>query len=229
MAKTLYQILGVAPTATVEEIKAGYVRTAAGIKATGERASAELNAVRQAYEVLSDPAMRARYDRAPYLVGDDSPADRSLTSLLTPRVVVGLLVSVGVALGGMMYYEREKRLARLEQERIEAQRQADEERRREEAERVASERRLADERRQETQQARELERATRQQQIESARRDAAERNAALREQQLRLQREREEYRREQAERARQEREARLQLERDKRLLRELEASRPRKF
>lgn len=226
MARTLYQILGVPENASVDTIRGAYVQAAGLLRDAGKRSSDELNAVKQAYEILSDPATRARYDRTKYTVADATTGPgEALTGLLTPRVIVWLLVVLGVAVAGAAYKVREQRLARVEQERIEAQKLVEEERRREEAVKVEEERRLSDLKRQEAATERDLARAASQNRSEALRRDSAARSAELRERQLEQQREREAYRREQAERARIERENRLQLEREKRLLRELEANR----
>ena len=230
MARTLYQILGVPPNATDETIHAGYVRAAGKLREGRGGNADERNAVRQAYEILSDPASRARYDRSQYTVADAAESQSpGLSVLFTPRGVVILLVVIGTAVAGAAVYTREKRLARIEQERIEALRQQQEEQRRTEAERIENERRQQLEQRQDAAAERELSRAARVHGADSARREAAERNAEIRAQQLELARQRAEERREQTERARQEREARIQLERDKRLLQEMERSRPRQF
>lgn len=61
-----YNILGVAPTATTEEIKKAY-RTLAmrhhPDRATHPGSETRFNAIKTAYELLSDPRKRAEYDQ----------------------------------------------------------------------------------------------------------------------------------------------------------------------
>ncbi len=64
MPKNYYAILGVLPSATLEEIRSAYRRHAKGYHPDrfGHDSAPFLN-VQEAYEVLSDPANRASYDR----------------------------------------------------------------------------------------------------------------------------------------------------------------------
>lgn len=73
MADDLYDVLGVSRTATAEEIKKAYRRLARehhpDANPDDPRAEARFKEVAQAYEVLSDPERRNRYDT----YGTDSP------------------------------------------------------------------------------------------------------------------------------------------------------------
>ena len=64
-AKTLYEALGIAQDATDDDLRSAY-RSAAKLWHTDTnhdpQAADEFNVVREAYNVLSDPDMRARYD-----------------------------------------------------------------------------------------------------------------------------------------------------------------------
>jgi DnaJ-class molecular chaperone len=65
--RNYYQLLGVSPAASREEIQSAYRRLARryhpDVNAGGD-AAARFNEVSDAYEVLHDPAQRARYDRS---------------------------------------------------------------------------------------------------------------------------------------------------------------------
>ncbi len=72
-AREHYQILGVPPEASVEEIRSAYRfkvlafhpdRFSGASDATRRRAEEELRAVNEAFAVLSDPQARMRYDQA---------------------------------------------------------------------------------------------------------------------------------------------------------------------
>ncbi|GAA1846937.1 molecular chaperone DnaJ [Microbacterium koreense] len=72
MAADHYEVLGVSREATPEEIKKAYRRLARELHPDvnpGEDASERFKLVTHAYDVLSDPEQRARYDRG----GDESP------------------------------------------------------------------------------------------------------------------------------------------------------------
>lgn len=61
----LYAVLGLASTASADEIKKAFRQKASEFhpdKNSSEFAPAKFRAVREAYEVLSDPAARADYD-----------------------------------------------------------------------------------------------------------------------------------------------------------------------
>ena len=61
---THYQLLGVAPTASVDEIRAAYRRLARALHpdAHGGIAAPAMASVNEAWRVLSDPGRRANYD-----------------------------------------------------------------------------------------------------------------------------------------------------------------------
>ena len=65
--ENLYNILGVAPTATAEEIKKSYRSLAMRYhpdRATHPGAEIRFNAIKTAYELLSDPKKRAEYNQS---------------------------------------------------------------------------------------------------------------------------------------------------------------------
>ena len=65
--ENLYNILGVAPNASAEEIKKAYRMLAMRHhpdRSTHDNAEARFNAIKTAYEVLSDPKQRAAYNQS---------------------------------------------------------------------------------------------------------------------------------------------------------------------
>lgn len=65
--ENLYNILGVAPTATTEEIKKAYRSLAMRHhpdRSTHSNSEIRFNAIKTAYELLSDPQKRAEYNQS---------------------------------------------------------------------------------------------------------------------------------------------------------------------
>ncbi|MBP3044582.1 J domain-containing protein [Arthrobacter jiangjiafuii] len=60
--KTLYEVLGITPAATADQIKAAYRKAARATHPDAGGSSETFHIVAQAYEVLSDPAHKAAYD-----------------------------------------------------------------------------------------------------------------------------------------------------------------------
>jgi curved DNA-binding protein CbpA len=63
---SLYEILGIPKTATADQIKKAYRKLAKKLHPDsnpGEDSAAKFHVVQEAYEVLSDPEFRARYDQ----------------------------------------------------------------------------------------------------------------------------------------------------------------------
>jgi len=228
VAKTLYQMLDLPGDATPEAIKGAYVKLAARLRASGAREQYE--AVKQAYDILSDPPSRARYDRQAYLVADSGSADPAGRHwLLSWRGAALALVVAGVAYSGWTYNKREQYRLYLERERLEAQRLADEAKRDTDArERIEQLKLAEDERRAEYDRARQ-ERSGNRARAEGLYRETLNYGTEARRDQLQYQRERDAARREDTERRRVELEQQRRLELEKRHLRELEQTRPLKF
>jgi curved DNA-binding protein CbpA len=225
MAKTLYQLLGVPSTATPEIIKNAYIRIAAQLRSSGAQAQYEV--IKQAYDILSDPASRVRYDRQAYVVSEVSPVDTGERHwLLSWRGAAVVLVVLFVAYSSWLYYKREQYRLHLEHERKETARQAEETRREVQARELAEQGKLADERRREEAQRATLERSDNRDRGTALYRETLDHAQTARRERLELQRERDATRREEAERRRVEIEQRQRLLQDKRHLRELEQTRP---
>ena len=105
MPSDYYDRLGLSPTATQNEIRRAYRRLAREThpdRNPEADAEARFQAVKKAYEVLSDAERRARYDRRqrqgaasdPGAVTAASVAETGCVSYYLPRVGVGLLATV---------------------------------------------------------------------------------------------------------------------------------------
>jgi curved DNA-binding protein CbpA len=229
VAKTLYDILGLPCNATPEAIKDAYVKQAARLRSTGATAQAEV--VKQAYEVLSDARLRARYDQQAYKVAE-GPAFADAAErhwLLSWRGALLGFVVVAVLFYSWSYHAREQTRIRLEHERIEAQRLVDEMRRDEEQRRSDAERRLADERRREAANIAAAQHATQASRNETLYRDSLQQQRNLQSDRLQAQAERADAQRAELERRRLDLQNARDLERDKRQVRELERTSPRRF
>jgi curved DNA-binding protein CbpA len=228
MPKSLYQLLELPSTATPEAIKAAYVKTAARLRSSGARE--EYEALKQAYDILADPSARARYDRQPYMVADSVPDSVAESHwLMSWRGVLIAVAVLGIGSTIWLYQKREQTRIRLEHVRIEAARQAEEDRRAEELRERQEQSRLAYERAQDARQRATLERSNQSAQSEARYRDSLERSQAMQRDRLDAQRERDAARREDMERRRTELEQRQRIQQDKRYADELERTSPRRF
>jgi curved DNA-binding protein CbpA len=228
VAKTLYQLLGVASNAAPEAIKSAYVKQAAVLRSSGAHAQAAF--LKQAFEVRSDPASRLRYDRQQYLVDDtgaayDEAARSWYLSWRAALVMLGVVVLATYA--AWSFHKREQLRLRLEHERLETQRleQARNLAEQPTAATPASQPARADEARRHSLET-----------VRGMHSDSIELQRSMHRDRVALQREREaarlaelERRREDAERQRVEREQARRLEIERLQARELERSSPRRF
>jgi DnaJ-class molecular chaperone len=228
VAKTLYQLLGLPPNAKPEAIKEAYVKHAARLRDSGATGEAEV--LKQAYEVLSDPRLRARYDQQAYAVGgevaDADPERHWLRSWKGALLAVAVL---GVVFSAWSYNKREQTRIRLEHERIEAQRFAAEQQRTEELRQREIERRAAEERDRTAADTAAAQRGNQTSRSETLYRDTLQHQRTMQDDRLQLQRDRDAARREDLERRRLELENQRQLARDRRQAQELERTSPRRF
>ena len=102
MKSTLYQLLGVAPSASVDEVKAAYARAIESAD-TGGRDSNATALLKQALEVLSDPLRRNAYD-ASLAAASITPAQRrrdaGTAPVMTPGAWIAIIVAVAAMVGG---------------------------------------------------------------------------------------------------------------------------------
>jgi curved DNA-binding protein CbpA len=229
MAKTLYQLLGLAPNAKLEAIKEAYVKHAARLRDSGATGEAEV--LKQAYEVLSDPRLRARYDQQAYAVGGEvagaDPEERHWIRSWKGALVA--VVVLGVIFSAWSYNKREQTRIRLEHERIEAQRFAAEQQRTEELRQREAERRATEERDRIAAETAAAQGANQRSRSETLYRDTLQHQRTMQDDRLQIQRDRDAARREDLERRRLELENQRQLARDKRQAQELERTSPRRF
>jgi curved DNA-binding protein CbpA len=91
---TLYETLGLAPTATREQIRQAYRKLAQKHhpdRSTGDKAV--FQAVQQAYDILMDPERRARYDQSGDVGGQEVSDDEKLTAA-AQQALMSLLLQV---------------------------------------------------------------------------------------------------------------------------------------
>lgn len=94
MVGTLYEVLGVAPDASAEELRAAHrerVRRLHPDVASGEAAA--MRALNEAWAILSDPERRAAYDRSSGGRGPEPPAPR-IRIRLWPFLILGAALLV---------------------------------------------------------------------------------------------------------------------------------------
>lgn len=143
MEKTLYDVLEVSQSASHESISSNYKRLAEALKAISaqgdEDATNQLIALREAFQTLSDPAKRLRYDQSLTLRQTSTPPDG--TRRFTPYVLGGVMA---IAITGSLQYMQNRQqqlaqeVAQREAERIETMtRQAEQENTRAHEERMA--------------------------------------------------------------------------------------------
>jgi curved DNA-binding protein CbpA len=240
MAKTLYNLFGVQKDATPEAIKEAYVKHAARLRSSG--ATAEAQVLKQAFEVLSDPRLRARYDQQ--LHGAGTAAGGSVGGtvggaigpdpderhwLFSWRGALFAALAVVVVFFSWSYHQREQTRIRLDHERAEAERFAAEQRRAGELRQLEAERRGDEERRRKLADTAAAQRATQGSRGETLYRDTLQHQRDMQNDRLQLLRDRDAARQEDLERRRIDLENQRQLARDKRLARELEQTSPRRF
>jgi curved DNA-binding protein CbpA len=229
MAKTLYALLGLPRNAQPEAIKEAYVKHAARLRDSGAIAEAEV--LKQAYEVLSDPRLRARYDQQAYVVGGEvasaDPEERHW--LRSWRGALLAAVVFAIAFYSWSYHKREQTRIRLEHERIEALRSAEEQRQADERRQHEIERRAADERYRAAAETAAAQYSSQAARNETYYRDSVNYQRNLQAERLQMQRDRDAARREDLERRRLDLENQRQLARDKRQVLELERTSPRRF
>lgn len=104
--RTHYQVLGVTPKAPADEIRAAYKKLVARYhpdrhqgNVLSDLAAAELAALNEAYEVLSDPARRAAYDAD---MAQGGSAQGSAAVRREAKVLVVLLRALSVAIAIML-------------------------------------------------------------------------------------------------------------------------------
>jgi len=105
-----YQLLGVADTATPQEIKHAYYRAAKAchpdLFPDDPKASAKFREVSEAFETLSDPVKRSNYDaaRAHGNYYAEEPQDHQYTEAQARQAFDGLFHDVGIVLEALGYY-----------------------------------------------------------------------------------------------------------------------------
>lgn len=241
--RTLYQALQVSATADPEVIKAAYEAKIAALKdSAAPEVAAERTIVREAYELLTDPVRRRLYDEklreerfralSSGGVAESRPRPATARAAETSPVspvgwMAGVALLVAVAVGGTWVWLDHKR--KVEAQRLEAARLAEEAKRKEEQVRLQREtvdwvkdrsdaaRETAEQRRQEAIRQSESRRAEYDRQRQAQQDQAAQRRQEAAQRQAELQQQRQEQ--ENLRRSQQ------QLERDRRHLQELERSR----
>jgi curved DNA-binding protein CbpA len=139
--KTLYTVLGVAPTADARDIEEAFIRLKLKFPekklASDENARNQFAAIQQAYATLGDPDARSVYDRRLETAGIRTATTVSAdgaeaSSWLSTRniVVAGVIVLIAAA----MWFYRDQERTRVQKEIIERALKLEEEQRRHQAE-----------------------------------------------------------------------------------------------
>jgi S1-C subfamily serine protease len=109
--QTLYQILGVAPDATVAEIDLAYERRAAELQGAAPHDPNAIALAHEAYEVLRNPARRQAYDASLVTAQERAAASEQSTDLMLepepkrkPRLSWPLLAAIAALAVVIIYY-----------------------------------------------------------------------------------------------------------------------------
>jgi colicin import membrane protein len=126
MTNTLYDVLEVSQSATQESIVAAYQRFHAKFAelsgAGNEDAANQLVAIREAYDTLSNPDRRQRYDAK--LKFRAAESEQTVSSVRPAFRFALLAVIIGASCVLYSKYQSEQEMARLEQQRIAAEAKA---------------------------------------------------------------------------------------------------------
>lgn len=118
-SKTLYDILEVSSSASIDSIRASYERLSVIFSESSPNPEEKLraNAVTQAFLTLGDPVKRAQYDKS--LTLRSQPIVQNVEVIepfwTMPKLIV---LAVIVIFGGAYYYKYKKTEARLEAEKV---------------------------------------------------------------------------------------------------------------
>ncbi|MGH8620427.1 MAG: DnaJ domain-containing protein [Burkholderiales bacterium] len=124
MKRSLYEMLGIPPDATAEQIQAAYVARLAELNAPkyqgDEDAINETRMLREGYQILTDPARKHHYDSVLSDPGASGrrqvlfmPNDETTRKKLGVQTVV--LIAVVVVLSGLVYRHFAKKMEEMDQ------------------------------------------------------------------------------------------------------------------
>jgi hypothetical protein len=224
--KTLYEILGVPESATVETINAACASSLSALDAEGDKAAAGAGrlALKEAIRILSSEQLRRGYDGRLALARAPAPAvihveEKSWLAKYSPGLLV--IVTLAAVPG---YFLNERRIERLAAERVAEIRRAEEKKKLEELEARRADALLReDERQKRLEEARRY--ALEQQERARASYSTMMVDRRIQQENQNAQQEQDRQRRlEEMQRSREENEARMRLEKDKRLLRQYQCA-----
>src|SRR5690348_13097456 len=127
MKRTLYEVLGVGPEASAEEIAAAYRKRLAQLTATPAQDQSAMALARDAHDILSDTYLRTNYDAslvrpaAPPPAQEQEQAEEAQTTLRRRKMALGVIAVLLVCIAWFVLHRPAPRLAKAPAQMSQAQ------------------------------------------------------------------------------------------------------------